>query len=224
MKMGKKIFGINTVRVAVDDVVRYIKELDPSITVHSIVDDSLIAEVIQNNGVNSNVLRKLCTYFVFAEQTGANLILNMCSSVGEAAEVAAKMVNIPMVKIDERMAEQACKIGNKIGVVATVTTTMGPTVRLIQKSAEKLDKRIEITQEVCVGAFEKLTRQGDRKAHNDIVIKAIREVAKDVDVVVCAQGSMHALLSELGETPVPVLTSPPLGSKHAVEVLQSMSR
>ena len=222
--MGKRIFGINTVRVAVDDVIHYVKEIDPSITVHSIVDDSLIAEVIENNGPNSNVLRKLCTYFVFAEQTGADLILNMCSSVGEAAEVAAKMVSIPMVKIDERMAEEACKLGNRIGVVATVSTTMGPTVRLIQKSADKIGKKITISQEICKGAFEKLTKDGDKKAHNEIVIKSIRDLANSVDVVVCAQGSMHALLPDLGETTVPVLTSPPFGSKHAVEVLASVQK
>lgn len=222
--MGKKIFGINTVRVAVDDVIHYVKELDPSITVHSIVDDSLVAEVIENNGPNSNVLRKLCTYFVFAEQTGADLILNMCSSVGEAAEVAAKMVSIPMVKIDERMAEEACKLGNRIGVVATVSTTMGPTVRLIQKSADKIGKKIKISQEICKGAFEKLTKDGDKKAHNEIVIETIRELTNSVDVVVCAQGSMHALMQDLGKAPVPVLTSPPLGSKHAVEILASMPK
>ncbi len=222
--MGKKIFGINTVRVAVDDVIHYVNELDPSITVHSIVDDSLITEVIDNNGPNSNVIRKLCTYFVFAEQTGADLILNMCSSVGEAAEIAAKMVNIPVIKIDERMAEEACNIGNRIGVVATVSTTMGPTVRLIQKSADKIGKKVEISEEVCKGAFEKLTKDGDKNAHNAIVIKAIRELAKSVDVVVCAQGSMHALLPDLGKAPVPVLTSPPFGSKHAVEVLSSMPK
>jgi len=219
--MGKTIFGINTVRVAVDDVIHYVKELDPSITVHSIVDDSLIAEVVANNGVNNSVLRKLCAYFVFAEQTGADLILNMCSSVGEAAEIAARMVKIPVVKIDERMAEEACKIGSRIGVVATVSTTMGPTVRLVQKSADKVGKKVEITQRVCQGAFEKLTTS-DKKSHNDIVIKTIRELTKNVDVVVCAQGSMHALLPDLGETPVPVLTSPPFGSKHAVEVLNLM--
>lgn len=220
--MGKTIFGINTVRVAVDDVIHFVKELDPSITVHSIVDDSLIAEVIANGGVTPGVLRRLCEYAVLAEQAGADLVLNMCSSVGEAAEIAAKMIKIPLVKIDEKMAEEACKISNRIGVVATLSTTMGPTVRLIQKSADKLGKKVEISQEVCKGAFEKLTT-GDKKAHNDMVIKAIRELTKNVDVVVCAQGSMHALLPDLGETSVPVLTSPPFGSKHAVEVLTSMS-
>ena len=221
--MGKKIFGINTVRVALDDVIHYVKELDPSITVHSIIDDSLIAEVIANNGVNHSVLRKLCAYFVLAEQSGADLILNMCSSVGEAADIAAKMVTIPVVKIDERMTEEACQTGTRIGVVATLSTTMGPTVRLVQKSADKMGKKVEITEAVCQGAFEKLTT-GDRKAHNDIVIKTIRDLTRQVDVVVCAQGSMHALLPDLGKTPVPVLTSPPLGSKHAVEVLNSLSK
>jgi aspartate/glutamate racemase len=220
--MSKKIFGINTVRVVVDDVIRFVKELDPSITVHNIIDDSLIAEVIANNGVNHNVLRKLCAYFVMAEQSGADLILNVCSSVGEAADVAASMGRIPGVTIVERMAEEACQTGTRIGVVATLSTTMGPTVRLVQKSAAKMGKQVEITEAVCQGAFEKLAA-GDRQAHNEIALKTIRDLTRQVDVVVCAQGSMHALLPELGPTPVPVLTSPPRGVKHAVELLNSLS-
>jgi aspartate/glutamate racemase len=220
--MGKKIFTINTARVAVDDVIYYVKELDPSIAVHNIVDDSLSTEVIANEGVTQGVLRRLCTYVVLAEQAGADLVLNTCSSVGEAADIAAKMIQIPLVKIDERMAEEACRIGNRIGIVATLTTTLEPTTRLIQKSADKLGKKIDITQEVCEGAFEKLTKEGDKKAHNDMVISAIRELAKQVDVVVCAQASMHAVIPELGNTSTLVLTSPPFGTKHAVEVLASI--
>jgi hypothetical protein len=43
-----------------------------------------------------------------------------------------------------------------------------------------------------------------------------------VDVVVCAQGSMAAIEPLLGETPVPVLTSPRLGVNHALEVLDDL--
>ena len=71
--------------------------------------------------------------------------------------------------------------------------------------------------------FQNLTA-GDRQAHNEIALKTIRDLTRQVDVVVCAQGSMHALLPELGQTPVPVLTSPPRGVKHAVEVLNSLSQ
>jgi len=41
-------------------------------------------------------------------------------------------------------------------------------------------------------------------------------------VVVCAQGSMVAILPALGETAVPVLTSPRAGVTHAVEELRKI--
>ena len=55
-----------------------------------------------------------------------------------------------------------------------------------------------------------------------MVIKGIKELSKKVDVIVCAQGSMVTLINDLGETPVPVLTSPRLGIERAVEVLKNI--
>lgn len=120
------------------------------------------------------------------------------------------------------MAEIACQTGKKIGVVATLKTTLGPTVQLIKKTASKLNKQVEIVQKLCEGAFDRLIK-GDKKAHNEMVISAIYELAKDVDVIVCAQGSMITLLPELGKTAVPVLTSPRLGVERTIEILNSMS-
>jgi hypothetical protein len=65
---------------------------------------------------------------------------------------------------------------------------------------------------------------GDRAKHNEMVVSAIQGVIPRVDVVVCAQGSMAAILPALGETAVPVLTSPRLGVMHAVEELGKIMR
>ena len=51
------------------------------------------------------------------------------------------------------------------------------------------------------------------------VIETVCELAERVDVVVCAQGSMAAIVPLLGKTAVPVLTSPRTGVSHAIEVL-----
>ncbi len=217
----KTVFIIHTSRVSVDDLNRLFAELAPRVTVRNIIDDSLLPEVLANGGVTPGVCRRICTYAVQAESAGADLIFNQCSSVGEAADLAAKMVSVPLVKVDEKMAEVACNTGKRIGVVATLATTMGPTVRLIQKTSDKLGRKIEITQKIVEGAFDKLIA-GDKKTHNSMVIGVIQELTKNVDVVVCAQGSMVALLDELGKTRVPVLTSPRLGVERAVEVLSQL--
>lgn len=216
--MKKTVFIIHTSRVSVDDLNKLFSELAPEVIIRNIIDDSLLPEVLANGGVTPGVVRRICTYAVQAESCGADLIFNQCSSVGEAADIAAKLVKVPLVKVDEKMAEVACQTGSRVGVVATLKTTLGPTVRLIQKTADRLDKKIEITQKSVEGAFDKLI-SGDRKMHNNMVITAIQELTKNVDVVVCAQGSMVALLPDLGKTRVPVLTSPRLGVERAVEVL-----
>lgn len=217
----KKVVIIHTSDVTLEYLNNLFHELAPEVIVKNIIDDSLLAEVIENKGVTKGVIKRICTYAVLAEKIiGADLIFNQCSSVGEAADIAAKLVDIPLVKIDEKMAEVACKTGKRIGVIATLPTTLGPTVRLVKKTAEKLNKEIEITEKLCEGAFS-LLRSGDVKTHNKMVIEGIRELAEKVEVIVCAQGSMVALLDELGETAVPVLTSPRLGVERAVEILKN---
>ena len=216
--MAKTIFVIHTSAVLWDVLPGLFAEHAPAATVRNILDDSLLPEVLAHDGVTPAVTRRMCEYAVQAEAADADLIFTQCSSVGEVADMAAAMVNIPLIKIDERMAEIACNTGSRIGVVGTVATTMGPTVRLIRRTAERLDKKVTVVEEISSGAFEKLT-SGDRKGHNEMVIASIRKVATQVDVVVCAQGSMLALKSDLGETPVPVLFSPPIGVQHAAEVL-----
>ena len=219
--MGKTVFIIHTSGVSVNDLNTLFQEAAPDVTVRNIVDDSLLPEVLANGGVTPGVTKRICEYAIQAEASGADLIFNQCSSVGEVATMAAKMVKVPLIKVDERMAETACQMGSRIGVVATLPTTMGPTVRLIKSTADRLGKTVTVTEELTSGAFEKLIA-GNRKAHNDMVIASIRKLAKKVDVVVCAQGSMLALKPDLGETPVPVLMSPPLGVQHAVEVLAAL--
>ena len=216
----KKVVIIHTSNVTFEYLNNLFHELVPEVIVKNIIDDSLLAEVIENKGVTKGVIKRICTYAVLAEKIiGADLIFNQCSSVGEAADIAAKLVDIPLVKIDEKMAEVACKRGDKIGVIATLETTLGPTVRLIKKTADNLNKKVEIIEKLCEGAFD-ILRKGNTKGHNKMVIEATKELSKEVDVIVCAQGSMVTLLDELGEVTVPVLTSPRLGIEQAIEILE----
>lgn len=198
-------------------------ELAPQAQVRHIVDDTLLPEVLANGGVTPRVRSRMCEYYRNAELAGADLIFNQCSSVGEVADIASTLVGVPVIKVDTRMAEVACGTGARVGVVATLETTLGPTCRLIEATAARLGKKIEITRCLVAGAFDHLIA-GDRAKHNQMVLDAIRDLARRTDVIVCAQGSMMAIVPDLGPTPVPVLTSPRLGVQSAAEWLEKNAR
>lgn len=218
---GGKVTIVHTSFVSVDDLTRLFKEIGPGIELRHIVDDSLLPEVLASGGVTNAVRSRICAYYRAAEEMGADLIFNQCSSVGEAADVAAGLIQTPVVKVDQKMAQVACETGARIAVVATLETTLGPTCRLIEKTAQAMGKEIELKPLLVEGAFDQLI-SGNRGKHNDMVIQAIRGALDQVDVVTCAQGSMVAILPELGETKIPVLTSPKMGVTSAVEKLQEI--
>ncbi|MGK2907897.1 MAG: aspartate/glutamate racemase family protein [Desulfuromonadales bacterium] len=221
IKPGGKITIVHTSFVSVDDLTALFKEIGPEIQVRHIVDDSLLPEVLANGGVTIEVRSRICAYYRAAQESGADLIFNQCSSVGEAADIAAQLIRTPVVKVDQQMARIACQSGKRIAVAATLETTLGPTCRLLEKTAQELGVDITIVPLLIDGAFDQLI-SGNRARHNEMVVSAIQGIIPKADVVVCAQGSMVAILPALGETAVPVLTSPRAGVTHAVEELRKI--
>jgi hypothetical protein len=211
---------VHTSFVSVAQLTELFGELAPQAQVRHIVDDTLLPEVLAHGGVTPHVRSRMCEYYRAAELAGADLIFNQCSSVGEVADLAATLVTTPVIKVDSRMAELACQTGRRIGVVATLETTLGPTCRLVESTAARLGQQVEITRCLVAGAFDRLVG-GDRATHNQMVLDAIRDLSRRTDVIVCAQGSMMAIVPDLGTPSVPVLTSPRLGVQNAAEWLKT---
>ncbi len=217
--MAKKVAVIHTSFVSVNDLKELFKEIMPQVEMVNIVDDSLLAEVKAHGSITPGIVKRICTYAMQAEALGADAILNQCSSVGEAVDVARNMIRIPYIKVDEAMAEEAVKIGGKVSVIATVASTMGPSVRLIKNTAIKMDKKIEVKECLVDGALDVLMKEGNQEKHNRMVLGEIEKVEAESDVVVLAQGSMTVLLPQLQHIQKPVLTSPRLGVQHVKRVL-----
>ncbi len=217
----KTVFIVHTNRLTADVLIPLFEELAPGVRVRNIIDDSILPEVIAHGGLTQSVRERMRTYFGIADSLGADLIFNQCSSVGEAADEAAHLVRTRVIKTDEAMAQAACAAGKRIGVIATLKTTLGPTSRLVSKTAQTMGQEAEVVEHLCEGAFDRLV-SGDRAGHDALVIAGIRELAERVDVVACAQGSMAALLDQLGETRIPVLTSPRSGVQMAADFLATL--
>jgi hypothetical protein len=87
MMTAKTIYAIHTGPVLVDVIRSLAKELIPEVRVVNVVDDGLLAEVREAGELTTAVSRRLVGYGVIAAASGADAILNCCSSVGEAAEL-----------------------------------------------------------------------------------------------------------------------------------------
>jgi Asp/Glu/hydantoin racemase len=188
----------------------------PSVTIFNIVDDSLVKNIIAKGGeVGPSIYRRVADYVASAEDAGADYVLVTCSSIGAAVEAAAEKVNVPVLRVDQPMADLAVKTGRRIGVIATLQTTLQPTSDLVKRRAALVGKEIELTAKLCEGAFDALM-SGDGGKHDTLVADALRELSKQVDVILLAQASMARVVDALSneDKRVPIVASPPNAIQH----------
>jgi Asp/Glu/hydantoin racemase len=213
------IVVVHTGPVTVQPLKDQFKEQLPDARVINIVDDSLLNDVRTAGHLTPEVTQRMYSYMANAQAMNADYILNACSSVGEAVDVLRGMIRTPIVKVDEAMALEASRLGARIGVVATVRTTLEPTVRLIRRKAAEQKRDVTVVERVAEEAFEALLA-GNTERHDEILKRTIVGLANEVDVVVLAQVSMARLIPSLGDTRVPVLSSPKSGVKMLIEALK----
>lgn len=197
-------------------------EILPDVKVINILDDSLLSQCVAEKKISPDVVRRICSYIVAAEEAGADAVLSLCSTVGPAIDVARKMVRIPVIKIDDAHTEKAVIEADRIGVLATVATTLEPTLTLIREKAVLHNRQVEIHESLADAAFEALTA-GDRNRHDMLLVEAAKKLASRVDLILFAQASMTRLAHRVEEeTGLPVLTSPRLAIEYMRRVLDSV--
>lgn len=198
------------------------KELIPDVEVIDFVDSHVLADVRKVGHVEPRHIQRMCHMAQAAEAAGADLIFSACSSLGPSMDVARKLVNVPIIKIDDAMTQRAVELGSRIGVMATVPTTLQPTVDLIEQWAGAAGKQVEVKQYLCEGAFDVLMG-GNRERHDQMVLDGACELAPQVDLIVLAQASMSRLAPMLSEqTGKQVLSSPRLAAEYVKSQLEQM--
>jgi aspartate/glutamate racemase len=220
----RTVAAVFTAQSIVESTKQLFAELVPDCRVISIIEDALIQDVIRAGQVTPEIARRLVRYYLAAEDTGADLIFNTCSSIGDVAIMARTLVTIPLVKIDDAMAAEAVRGGARVGVLATLQTTLAPTVRLVKAQAEKAGRTVSVVEGLAKGAFEALVAK-QVEEHDALVTAAAEQVAGKADVIVLAQGSMARLEEALAKrTGKPVLSSPRRGVLEVKATLERMGR
>jgi len=216
MPQGTRIALLHTGAVVIPMAGEFVKRELPDVTAVNYLDDKIVAD-LGDPELAPTVPGRIGELARAAVDAGAEAILLTCSSISELAADTAEQVGVPILRIDEAMADEAVATGDRIAVLATLATTCGPTTRLIEERARLAGREPSIESVVIDGAFEAVA-SGDRATHDRLVAAAIAQAASGADVVVLAQASM-ASAADAVEVDVPVLTSLESGVKRLRSLL-----
>ncbi|MGW8482115.1 aspartate/glutamate racemase family protein [Microbacterium sp. NPDC055903] len=211
-----RIAFLHTGAVVIPPVMELAARLLPAAQTVNYLDDKIVADLGDPTRAAS-VDERLEGLVRAARSAGADAVMLTCSSISAYAAPLSDRVGIPVLRIDEAMADQAVATGERIAVIATLQTTLAPTTALIAERAELAGVTPVIVSEVVDGAFAAVA-SGDRTAHDALVAAAITRLAADADVVVLAQASMASAAAAVA-VDVPVLTSLEPGVTRLRDVL-----
>lgn len=183
----------------------------------------ILATVRDHGYVTAGAAADLIAMYMEAVTAGCDAILNICSSVGEVADsmqTAARYIGVPIVRIDEEMCKDAVRLASaqvaeqhadrapRIGVMATLPTTLEPTMNTIRRVSRECGQHVELVECLVENAFG--LNQDEFKAK---MSEYAGRIADDVDVIVFAQGSMAYCEEEIAaQYHKEVLSSPRYGA------------
>ena len=190
------------------------KEMYPDSEIMNLLDDTLIGDCVKAGEMTKDVRRRLMNIFQYAYEAGANCILLTCSSVGEAAYTGSQLLPVPILRIDDPMAREAVERAHRIGVIATLSTTLNPTCDLVQRWAQKLNREVDIVRGLAEGAYEAVI-SGDGERHDAIIAQTAAQLSGRCDIFLLAQASMARMEQKLSQiTGKPVYSSPRSGIRQ----------
>ena len=226
MDKEKKSIGIiHAIHLTIRAMQPFLERYIPDVEVMHLCDDTIQRD---NIAAGVGVIPKH-NYFRFAQyahnmqESGVELILLACSTFNYAAELARPMIDIPILQIDRPMMELAVMDGKRVGLLATLASTVPSSERLLRIVAAEKNRPVEITTVLRPEAFAAVSK-GDTETHNRILLEEIDKLSSQVDSIVMAQLSMSALAPHLGKTAVPVYNSGTTGFGYIREKLYGPMR
>lgn len=217
--MTERIIGlVHTTRLVVDRVHDAITTAFPDFRPVHLMDETLLMDFAATGGVNARVRRKLLSMVRSAEDCGASMVLVTCSSLGDTVSDVQKFVDIPVLKVDEPMAEEVVTRARTVGILATAPSAAAGTAGLIKHAADESGKSVECKTFLCPEAGAHLA-QGI-KSFNEYLAGKACEACPQVDALVVAQLSMCGLedFTDESSTHGKIFTSLP----YAIRKMQAM--
>jgi rhodanese-related sulfurtransferase len=174
----------------------------PEVQRMNLLDDSLSADLARAGALDARMSERFVSLADYALRTGASGILFTCSAFGPCIDaVKRRWPDVPVLKPNEAMIDDAVRAGRRIGLVASFAPTLA-------SMPAEFPPGTEIHPVLAEGALAALNH-GDTATHDRLVAEAAQRVAADCDVLALAQFSLARAAPAVEQVVrVPVLTTP----------------
>lgn len=207
MMQSPHIFLFSVHKDAMEAAVRAFASDWPGARTSNLLDDSLFAWVREAGGVVPEM------YDVFRDLTrhmarrGADGILFTCSAFRQVIDACIREFELPILKPNDAMIENALDAGSRIAIVATVGPTIPSISAEIEEMAAARGQQVELVPYVVEHAFDALAG-GDAARHDRLVAERARDIG-NCDAIVLAQFTLSRAVSAVQSvTTTPIYNSP----------------
>lgn len=200
-------FGfLHTAPVHVATFTELLGQISPDDSAVHVVDESLLTDARRRAGVDADLRARIGDSVRRLTAGGAVRVVCTCSTIGGPAEVIGRHLGVPVRRVDRPMARMAVASGDRIAVVAALESTIEPTRRLLQETADAAGRQVRIVDAPCLSAWSHF-ESGHPDRYLATLAAHLESLDEGSDVIVLAQASM-APVEKLVRLTSLVLSSP----------------
>lgn len=204
----RRIALIHALPFSISPIKQTFEEYWPEAELVNLLDDSLSVDLKRSQTLTEEIVGRIVTLGDYAHDIGADGILYTCSAFGKAIDIVKRNLDIPVLKPNEAMFEEALQKGGRIGML----TTFGPSV--ISMEAEFIEYAAGCNSTtplttILVAEAMAMLGDGDSTGHNKALQLAAERHFADFDLIMLAQFSTAQALTSVSKVVNgTVLTSP----------------
>lgn len=203
------IYFLHTAQTHINTFQPIFEQMNNELSGEHIVVESLLEQAQKKENIDA-VQKEIAALIAQKMTKDEDVLLCTCSTIGPLAEQVDRQ---RVLRVDRPMMEEAIRIGGRIRILATLESTIAPTMALFHDVAG--EKPVDVDIHVITEAWPYF-EAGDLARYHEAIAKVIEAVAENADVIILAQASMMGALA-LVKVSCPVLSSPELGVQAIVD-------
>jgi len=216
----KRIGIIHSVKVVCSFFDLLLENNMEDVVAYNLLDDWLSKKLQEEGEITPEIRGRLVKDLRHQEELGADAVLCTCSSLSKIVPEVKADFAIPILSIDENMFDKISDKSGKALIVATSFSAIASVQESITRQTKEKGTDISISCIFLEGAGKIMHRSSDMKAHDDMIIEAMRHVDDSYDFIIFAQASLAHLRDRVETiTGKQVFTSPDYCIEELKEVL-----